>query len=157
VAFSAQEFGADMRLLGDLQFQNDRNPGNDLFTIERPKTGTGKLVDLALLSGTDNLKQALLLRFLTPMGELAQLGHPDYGSRLSELIGQLNNQANRNLAKMYVLQALAGEPRVQQVLNVTVTQNGAHREQMDISVSLQAINATTPLNFVFPFFLQGGS
>ena len=157
MAFSAQEFGADLRLLSDLQFQNDRNPGNDLFTVELSQTGAGKLVDLELLSGTDNLKQALLLRFLTPMGELAQLGHPNYGSRLSELIGQLNNQANRNLAKMYVLQALGGEPRIKQVLNVTVTQNGARREQMDISVSLLAIDAATPLNFVFPFFLQGGS
>jgi phage baseplate assembly protein W len=143
-----------MRLLGNLEFQNDRDRGSDLFVTERPQTGQ---IDLETLVGTDNLKQALLLRFLTYAGELAVLGHPDYGSRLSELIGELNTETNRNLAKMYVLQALAGEPRVKQVLNVTVTQNPAHRDEMDISVSLLAIDSDTPLNFVFPFFLQGGS
>lgn len=154
MAFSAEEFGADLKLLGNLQFQNDRDRGSDLFITKRSQTGQ---IDLQTLNGADNLKQALLLRFLTYTGELTQLGHPDYGSRLSELIGELNNDTNRNLAKMYVLQALAGEPRVKQVLNVTVTQNSARRDEMDISVSLLPIDSETPLNFVFPFFLQGGS
>ena len=99
----------------------------------------------------------MLLRFLTPVGELAQLGHPDYGSRLSELIGELNNETNRNRAKMYVLQSLAGEPRVKEILALTVVQNQTIRGQIDISVSLKAIDSDTPLNLVFPFFLQGGS
>lgn len=153
MAFSQEEFGRDMRLLGSLQFQNDRDRGSDLFFAKRPQTGK---IDLETLDGTDNLTQALLLRFLTHAGELTVLGHPDYGSRLSELIGELNNQSNRNLAKLFVLQALASEPRVQKVLSVTVTQNIAQRDRMDISVSLLAIDSDTPLNFVFPFFLQGG-
>jgi len=154
VASFADQFGADIRLLSNLQFQNNRDRGSDLLVTTRAQTGR---VDLQTIRDTDNLKQALLLRFLTPVGELTQLGHPDYGSRLSELIGELNNDANRNLAKMFVLQALALEPRVQQVLNVTVTQNSARRNQMDIAVSLKAITSQTPLNLVFPFFLQGGS
>jgi phage baseplate assembly protein W len=154
MAIPAAEFGTDLRLLGNLQFQDDIDRGSDLFYGIRAQTGQ---VDLQMLTGVDNLKQALLLRFLTSVGEMAQLGHPDYGSRLSELIGELNNQTNRNLAKMYVLQALAAEPRVQQVLDVTVTQNPARRDEMDISVSLKAIDSETPLNLVFPFFLGGGS
>ena len=154
MASFADQFGADIRLLSNLQFQNNRDRGSDLLVTTRAQTGR---VDLQTIRDTDNLKQALLLRFLTPVGELTQLGHPDYGSRLSELIGELNNDANRNLAKMFVLQALALEPRVQQVLNVTVTQNSARRNQMDIAVSLKAITSQAPLNLVFPFFLQGGS
>jgi phage baseplate assembly protein W len=154
VAISPKEFGADIRLLDSLQFQNDRDRGSDLLVIKRPQTGQ---IDLQMITDADNLKQALLLRFLTPVGEMTQLGHPDYGSRLSELIGELNDQTNRNLAKMYVLQALAQEPRVQQVLEVTVRQNTARRDEMDISVSLRAINSPTPLNLIFPFFLEGGS
>ncbi len=154
MAISPKEFGADIRLLGNLQFQNDRDRGSDLLVTKRPQTGQ---IDLQLITETDNLKQALLLRFLTSVGEMTQLGHPDYGSRLSELIGELNDQTNRNLAKMYVLQALAQEPRVQQVLEVTVRQNAARRDEMDISVSLLAINSQAPLNLVFPFFLEGGS
>lgn len=154
MAVLLERFGSDMRLLGDLERQNDRAPGNDLFTKKRSPTG---LTDLETLSGANNLQQALLLRFLTRAGELAPLGHSDYGSRLFELIGELNTETNRNRAKMFVLQALTGEPRVKQVLNLTVTQNAARRDQMDISVSLLPIDSDTPVNLVFPFFLQGGS
>lgn len=154
MAVSSARFGEDLRLLGDLEFQNDRSPGNDLSTRKRPATG---LVDLQTLAGVDNLAQALLLRFLTRVGELTELGHPDYGSRLHELIGELNTDTNRNRAKMFVLQSLGGEPRVKQVLSLTVTQNPAFRDRMDISVSLLPIDSDTPLNLVFPFFLQRGS
>src|SRR5262245_45839682 len=143
-------FGADLRLLQDLRRQNDRNRGSDLSTVKRPETGQ---VDLATLEGADNLSQALLLRFLTPVGELAILGHPDYGSRLFELIGERNTETNRNRAKLFVLQALAAEPRVKEVRSVRVTQNRARREEVDIEVSLIAIDSDTPLNLVFPFFL----
>ena len=150
MADNAERYGTDLRLLEDLEFQNDRNRGSDLATIERDET---REIDLETLAGIDNLKQALLLRFLTPMGELAALGHPDYGSRLYELIGERNIESNRNRAKMYVLQALAAEPRVKQVRSVRVTQGLADRTRVDIAVSLTAIDSDTPLNLVFPFFL----
>lgn len=145
--------GTDMRLLHDLEFQNDRNGGSDVSTITRTVTDQ---VDLDTLSGRNNLAQALLLRFLTPVGELALLGHPDYGSRLHELIGQLNNDTNRNIAKLYVLQALAAEPRVQQVISVRVTQNRADRTRIDIELHLKPVDSDSILNLVFPFFLDRG-
>jgi phage baseplate assembly protein W len=150
MADNAERFGTDLRLLENLEFQSDRNRGSDLATIERDET---REIDLETLAGVDNLKQALLLRFLTPMGELAALGHPDYGSRLYELIGERNIESNRNRAKLYVLQALAAEPRVKQVRSVRVTQSLADRTRVDIAVSLTAIVSDTPLNLVFPFFL----
>lgn len=146
-------FGSDLRLLRDLERQNSRSPGNDLLTIRRPETG----VDLATLTRVENLQQALLLRFLTPVGELAALGHPDYGSRLFELIGELNSQTNRNRAKLFALQALQAEPRVKEIRAVTVTQNRADRARMDINVSLIAVDSDTILNLVFPFFLERGT
>lgn len=148
-----ERFGSDLRLLGNLERQNDRDRGSDLFTTRRAETHR---VDFEMLKGVENLQQALLLRFLTPRGELAILGHPDYGSRLFELIGELNNDTNRNRAKLYVLQALEAEPRVKKVLSVSVTQNLADRTRMDIKVSLLPIDSNTPLNLVFPFFLEGG-
>ena len=144
-------FGSDLRLLRDLERQNDRDRGSDLSAIPRPETGQ---VDLETLSGADNLKQALLLRFMTPVGELAPLGHPDYGSRLFELIGERNIETNRNRAKLFVLQALAAEPRVKEVRSVRVTQNRADRGRVDIEVSLVPIDGETVLNLVFPFFLR---
>jgi phage baseplate assembly protein W len=136
--------------LRDLENQNSRNEGSDLSVIRRPATG---LMDLETLTGVENFQQALLLRFLTPTGELAALGHPDYGTRLNELIGELNNQTNRNRAKLYVLQALAAEPRVKKVQAVTVTQNPRDPTRMDIDIWLLAIDSDTPINLVFPFFL----
>lgn len=153
MSFDQERWGHDLRLLRNLDFQIDYLRGKDLVVTDRAETGQ---TDLATLSGADNLKQALLLRFLTPAGELAVLGHPDYGSRLFELIGQLNTDTTRNRAKLYVLQALAAEPRVKEVRSVQVTQNTSDRTRIDIAVSLVAGEAETLLNLVFPFFLEGG-
>ena len=144
-------WGADLRLLDNLLRQNDLDVGEDLFVTERLETGQ---IDLETVVADDNLKQALLLRFLTRRGELEPLGHPTYGSRLFDLLGERNTLANRNRAKLYVLEALAMEPRVAEVLSVQVETNHAEPTQIDISVRLRPIYADTVLNLVFPFFLE---
>lgn len=149
-----ERWGTDLRLLGNLEEQNDRERGSDLYTH---RTLGANAVDLETLTGLDNLRQALLLRFLTPMGEMEILGHATYGSRLYELIGELNISRIHNRAKMYVLQALAMEPRVAKVLAVKVTQNSMDRVRMDIDIWLTPIDSDTPINLVFPFFLEGGA
>lgn len=147
-------FGSDLRLLGDLERQNDRDRGSDLFVTARPQNAG---MDLETLRGVESLQQALLLRFLTPAGELTILGHADYGSRLHELIGELNNQTNRNRIRMMVLQAVAQEPRVQQVLALNVTQGAADRTAVNVSMTLKVIDSPNPLNLVFDFSLAGGA
>ncbi|KIH77074.1 Gene 25-like lysozyme [Geoalkalibacter ferrihydriticus] len=146
--------GTDLRLLGDLEQQNSRMRGSDLFI--RTRTETGK-VDLATLTQVENLQQALLLRFLTPVGELAQLGHPDYGCRLYELIGEPNTETNRNRAKLYTLLALQAEPRVREVLAVSVTTRRSQPTQVDIRARVKVIDSDTELNLVFPFFFEGAT
>ena len=142
-------WGRDVRLLSNLLSQNDRNRGSDLSTNQRSSLDRG--IDLEVLIGQDNLEQALLLRFMTPVGELSVLGHPNYGSRLFELIGERNIEANRNKAKLFVLQALGDEPRVKEVLTVNVTQNRAVPTLMNIDIWLKPIDSDKPLNLVFPF------
>jgi phage baseplate assembly protein W len=146
-----QRFGADLRLLRNLDHQEDRNRGADLIT--RTRAGSGE-TDLEVLADVSNLKQALLLRFLTHTGELAVLGHPDYGSRLHLLIGELNTEATRNRAKLYVLEALQAEPRVKEILSVDVVAIRRDRTRVDIDVNLRTIVSDTPVNLVFPFFLE---
>jgi phage baseplate assembly protein W len=148
-----QGFGTDLRLLKDATHQDDRNRGSDLSTVRRTETDK---VDLRTITGRENLQQALLLRFVTHVGELSALGHPDYGSQLYTLIGELNNDTNRNLAKLYTLEAIAAEPRVKEVVSVSVTQDPKLRDYVDIQVSLVPINSDTPLNLVFSFSFQGG-
>ncbi len=154
MAIDQERFGTDLRLLRNLDLtKSSRDPGSDLST--RVRTGTGQF-DLDLYSKADNLVQALLLRFLTPVGELALLGHPDYGSRLFELIGELNSETNRNRAKLFTLQALQAEPRVKEIRSVIVTQGLNDRTRMDIRISLLPVDSDTLLNLVFPFFLERG-
>jgi phage gp46-like protein len=147
-------WGADLRLLDDLFQQSERTRGDDLATARRRETGQ---MDLDTLSTLDNLQQALLLRFMTHQGELTQLGHTGYGSRLHELIGELNTETTRNRAKMYTLIALADEPRVAQVLSVDVVTDPADRGRINITARLLPLHADTPVNLVFPFFLGGGA
>jgi phage baseplate assembly protein W len=152
-------FGTDLRLLADLERQSSRAPGSDLQAVDRhdrPLPGGRAPVDLATWAGADNLAQALLLRLLTWRGELAPLGHPEYGSRLHELIGELNTETTRNRAKMYVLQALGDEPRVRRIVSVTVTASRSIREQIDIDLTLKAIGHASELRLVLPFSLAGG-
>jgi phage baseplate assembly protein W len=150
---SEERWGNDIRLLRNLSGQEERDRGFDLSTIvvDRPGVDT---TDLELLSGLDNLRQALLLRFLTPVGEMAPLGHPDYGSKLFKLIGEPNTVRNRNRAKLYVLQALEQEPRVAEILQVNVTERPGDPTRIDIEVALRPIRSDSILNFVFPFFLD---
>ena len=154
MAIDPERFGTDLRLLRNLDLiKSSRDPGNDLSTRVRIDTQ----IDLDILTRNENLVQALLLRFLTPAGSLTLLGHPDYGSRLFELIGELNSETNRNKAKLFTLEALQAEPRVKEVVSVVVTQSQRDRTQMDIKVSLLPIDSDTLLNFVFPFFLERGN
>lgn len=144
-------FGADLRLLADLDRQDSRRRGDDLATAARAESGQ---VDLARLTGADNLKQALLLRLLTPAGELAPLGHSDYGSRLGELIGERNTETSRNRAKLFILEALAAEPRVAKVLAVDVTTRRSDPSRIDIAVRVATVAGDAPLELVFPFFFE---
>ena len=154
MAIDPKRFGTDLKLLTNLDLtKSSRDRPNDLFTRIRVETNQS---DLEVQSDVDNLVQALLLRFLTPVGEMELLGHPDYGSRLFELIGELNSETNRNRAKLFTLQALQAEPRVKEVRSVDVTQNRADPTRMDIEVSLLPVDSDTLLNLVFPFFLERG-
>ena len=155
MAIPENHLGQDLRLLENLAEQAGRDRGADLL-LREVVHGLQTDTDLQTVSGHDNLRQALLLRFLTPLGELADLGHPAYGSRLYELIGELNSVANRNRARMYTLQALAGEPRVREPQELTVEQ-GPDRVTVLIRMRLAVIDSDTPLNLVFPFSFEGGT
>lgn len=152
--------GTDLRLLGDLLTAEQRERGADLITGPRPQLlepgAPDPGHDLVPVTGFENLQQALLLRFLTEVGELAHLGHPTYGSRLHELIGEPNTPTTRNRAKLYALQALAEEPRVAAVRTITVTTNPADRTRIDVRAAVVAIDQVTELNLVFPIPLAGG-
>lgn len=94
--------------------------------------------DFVPLDGKENLAQAVILRLLTPRGELAALGHPQYGARVHELIGQENNPRQRNLLRLYILDALQYEPRINKVVELKVEPSAGRRDTVEILLRVMA-------------------
>ena len=148
-------FGHDLRLLYGSSagfFEDaDLESGRSLKAIRGGR-------DLLVSAGIDNLTQAIANRLKTRKGELAELGHPDYGSRHHELIGEPNVDRTRNLIKLYVLQALRNEPRIERVLSVKVyAEHEPPRDKVRIDLSVRVIGEPAPLNLVVPFSLGVGN
>ena len=114
---------------------------------------TRQVRDLNTVAGVDQAVQFLVNRLMTRKGELAPLGHPDYGSRHHELIGEPNTERTRNVIKIHVLEALRHEPRVAKVLRCVVDAGSRPRETVRIVIDVRLIDEPTPLNLVVPFEL----
>lgn len=112
--------------------------------------------DFQPVSDRDNLAQAISVRLLTPRGELTALGHPDYGSRLPELIGEQRTETTRNLAKLYVLEALKQESRVAEVVTLEVGDHPGDRHRINIFLQVKPIGDSAVID-LGPFTLDLGS
>ena len=146
----APMLGRDLRLEYGLRggFFEDA----DLANAQR--AGAGRARDLGVATGLDNFEQALANRLKTRRGELADLGHPDYGSRHHELLGEPNVERTRNLIKLYVLQALRDEARVEKVLSAKVmAEHTPPRDSVRIELAIRVRGEPSPLNLVIPFSL----
>jgi len=112
-------------------------------------------IDLRVARGVDTLRQAITNRLKTHKGELAPLGHPEYGSRHHELIGEPNVERTRNLIKLYILQALKREPRIEKVLKAEVSaQHNPPRDVVRIELSVKVVREALPLDIIVPFNLE---
>jgi phage baseplate assembly protein W len=144
--------GRDLRL--DYRQSGGFFEDADLATVKAQRHARGER-DLAILEGLANLEQAIANRLKTRKGELTALGHPNYGSRHHELIGEPNVERTRDLIKIYVLQALRDEPRIERVLGATVRAEGTRpRDIVRIELKLKVIGEQAPLNLVVPFSLE---
>jgi phage baseplate assembly protein W len=144
--------GRDLRL--DYRQSGGFFEDADLATHKTQRGGRRER-DLNTLEGLANLEQAIANRLKTRKGELAALGHPDYGSRHHELIGQPNTERTRDLIKIYVLQALRDEPRIERVLSAAVrSEHLRPRDTVRIELKLRVIGEPAPLNLVVPFSLE---
>jgi hypothetical protein len=120
--------------------------------------GTPTATDLAVASGVTATAQLLVNRLRTIAGELQPLGHPQYGSRHESLIGQPNIDRTRNLVKLYVLEALQQEPRIQQIVSCVVAPWSPDQPSLvHIALQLVLLGQDSPVNFVIPFNLAVGA
>jgi len=136
---STGRLGRDLRLA-------DLDLGSDLIN-----TISG---DLQTIDDEYNLAQALILRLKTWQGELADLGHDSYGSRLHELIGEPNNESTRELVEIYTRDCVSQDPRVREVVSVNVDSVPSDPNRVNVSMSVIAIESDNVLNIVYPFYLE---
>jgi len=104
--------------------------------------------DLKVVSERANLAQAVVNRLLTRRGELTDLGHPDYGSRLYQLIGEPNSRRTYAVAELYIREALAGEPRIQEIVAITFAPPSPRpdkRSLLEVSIVIQPVEPAEPL------------
>lgn len=146
-------FGRDLR--ANYASRDGRHENLDL-EADSEATPFGLRRGLEAVTGVDNAVQAVIHRIKTRLGELADLGHPDYGSRHHELIGQPNTAHNRNLVKLYILQALAREPRIEEVELAKLHFDPLRdRDKVNLEVTLRLIGSPVPANLVIPFSFGG--
>lgn len=99
-----------------------------------------------LVTGRENVAQALILRLLTPRGSLADLGHAAYGSRLHELIGRSKDESARALCKAYVLEVVDQEPRVvDKAVDFAFDIASEAASEIRFVVSVQPVDGSAPL------------
>ena len=85
--------------------------------------------DFGTVSGADNLGAALVHRLATEQREL--LRHPEYGTRLRQLIGMKNTATAALLGQRYAKTAVEADPRIDSVKAATVTITG---DQLAVAV-----------------------
>jgi phage baseplate assembly protein W len=111
--------------------------------------------DLETVANEDNLAQAIIIRLSTDEGELYDIGHADYGSRLYEVIGEINNKATRQRLKALVRECLVQESRIKEVSTINVLPDPHDPHRVDIEITILPIGSSVYLNIVYPFRLEG--
>ena len=146
----------DKHLLTDIRIelkQNELRPVYAVAVDRRRVANQPPRDDLTTIHGRDNLGQAVIMRLLTPRGELTELGHPEYGSRLHEIIGQQNTETIRNLARLFILESLQREPRIEEVVEATITPADIQRDLVSVLLRVKPVASTETIT-IGPFTLQ---
>lgn len=117
-----------------------------------------RAVDVGVVAGRANLVQALILRLKTERGELGPIGFPDYGTRHLALVGEPNTESNRNLVKLFIIEALKQEPRLERIdrVDVRAVDGRENRHAVAVEIVVRARRDPEPLSLVVPFSFEGG-
>ena len=110
--------------------------------------------DLQTISEEYNVGQAAISRLRTRKGELLDLGHSQFGSRLYELIGEPNNERTRESIRNITRETLSADPRIKEIRRIDVKPSRFDPHRVDLEVTVIAIQSETPINIVYPFYLE---
>jgi phage baseplate assembly protein W len=138
--------------------EDEENLGKDL-KLRFYETGadltTTKKGDFETITDEDNLAQAIIARLATEEGELYDIGHADYGSRLNEVIGEINNETTRQRLKALIRECLIQERRIKEVVNINVLPDPHDPHRVDIEMTILPIKSSSYLTIVYPFRMEG--
>lgn len=105
---------------------------------------------IALVSGDEDIKQAIWIILSTPIGQ--RVMRPTFGSRLHELVFAPANAETFGLAEMYVQDALTfWEPRIE-VLDVTARTDPEQRHVLLIEIRYRVKATHDERSLVYPFY-----
>ncbi len=110
--------------------------------------------DLVTVSSEENLAQAIINRLTTDEGELEDIGHADYGSRLYQVVGEPNNEGTRAKIKNVVGYCLSQEPRIKEVTGIDIRTNPRDQNRLDIEITVVPVEGGRSLSLSYPFHLE---
>ena len=140
------------------QAEADENPeehlGRDIALDSTDDLKISASDDYQLITFEDNLRQAMLNRLRTAVGELKL--NPNYGSKLHELLGTNPTDETLILARAHVRETLLQEPRIEEIISITAQfRDLSIKNEIDINVTVQPIKDLAELNMVFRLFFEG--
>lgn len=97
-------YGVDLDITSQPKDYSDVGTSHEILTLRGDARG-----DIRTVKGTENLKQAIILKLLTPRGTL--LLHPNYGSKLHALFGKASPNQMR-LIEIEVCRTVKTDSRV---------------------------------------------
>lgn len=93
--------------------------------------------DRALISGFDNLKDALFRRLVTEPGTLVH--RPEYGVGIKQFLNAPNTLSNQKALAVRINEQFLRDDRVQQVLGVAVNQDPKFPDRLTVIVRVKPV------------------
>jgi len=126
--------------------------GRDIFLNSDNDLQINSNNDLTTVRYDNNLIQAIINRLRTQLGELPE--HPDYGSRLNELIGTNPNELTLSTVKMYVKECLLQEPRIEEIIEIRPEfRIGTNNQIIDVYIKIKPIKEYSELDLIYSLFI----
>jgi phage baseplate assembly protein W len=107
---------------------------------------------LGYVEGDQEVSQSLRLLLMTAAGE--RVMRSGFGTEAPRLVFAPGSETNKKLLEVSVRNAIRDdEPRVE-LVDVTVTENGAAPERVDVEVTYTVRRTNTRDSIVFPYYLN---
>ena len=123
--------------------------GRIINDISLKKTG-----DFETVEGRNLMIQAIRHRLITRKGEIASLGHPEYGSLLEDIIGEPNTPDTHRIIETLVRDSLKYEPRIKNILSVKAHPSKERIDVVHISIHLELTDGHSEMKISYPLYLE---